>query len=89
MAYSKQSQKQKNLIFFIFPFKATEEKSRIRIEWNGSLDPDPYQNVTGPEQCYKLIENNYTSCGKKLSGRLIVCKIPALQLEMFLGQILS
>jgi hypothetical protein len=44
--------KHKNFVFVGF-LKATDEKSRIRIQIHysvyGSKDPDPYQNFTDPE----------------------------------------
>jgi hypothetical protein len=37
--------------------RATGEKSKLRIgsvlQWRGSADPEPYQNVTDPEHCFK------------------------------------
>ncbi len=44
-------------------FKVTDENSRIRIriesgsvsQMYGSADPDPYQNVTEPQHCFKRL----------------------------------
>jgi hypothetical protein len=42
-----------NIFFGIF--KATEDtgSGSVIIHWYGSADPDPFQNVTGPEHCLK------------------------------------
>jgi hypothetical protein len=42
---------EQNNLFFVGIKKATDKKSRPESvsQWYGSGDPDPYQNVSGPQ----------------------------------------
>jgi hypothetical protein len=49
-------------LFLVAILKVTDENSRIRIRWSqqryGSLDPDPYQNVTDTPHYRTLTKSN-------------------------------
>jgi hypothetical protein len=53
----KVSNKEKNVEKQTYFVLANEEQSKLQIgsvlQWCGSADPDPYQNVADPEHCFK------------------------------------
>jgi hypothetical protein len=58
--------------FFVVLLKVNEEKSRIQIRnpvWGGSVDLDPYQNVTDPEHGWQVLLQLLIGCLVFLAGQ--------------------